>query len=131
MGNLREERILKSGSAPFFLSLPAIAAGGFQDYDPERTPALVNAIKYLPLDFAEITNDDTVPVYLIINQVDKFYVPASTIKAIKDKNIWRVSVQNAGASTSTADKIKFVLQRQPITVDTYLRRYQLGGRRLL
>lgn len=129
MPSLREERILRSGSEPFIYSLAALAAGVSKEIDPSNDSSYPAAAKYMPLDFAEITNDDIVPVFLIINQTDKFYCPASTIKAIKDKPIWRVGVQNAHATTATTvDKIKLVLQRLPITVNTELRRQHSGSR---
>lgn len=130
MGNLREERILRSGSEPFPISIGALTAGASVTYDPETNTTLQAARKYLPLDFCEITNDDTMAVYLILNEVDKFYCPAGTIKAIKDKHIWRVAVQNLGASTLTADKVRLVLQRLPLTIDTYVRKVSLQGGRL-
>ena len=126
--SLREQRILKAGSPMYSLALDALAPGATKVFDLQSRSesALFGADKYLPLDFVEITNDDTVAVYLIINQVDKFYVPASTIKAIEDKHIWNVAVQNLDATTATgANKIRLLLQRKPVTVDKYLRRFQL------
>lgn len=134
MGNIVDERILKSGSPPFTVFVGALAAGAVQDYDlqTENDSGLTGTGDYLPLDYVEVTNDDVVPIYLIINQVDKFYIPAATIKKVSERNIWRLAIQNVHASTtSTANKIVLVLQRKPLTVDTYMRKYQLSGRRLL
>ncbi|HEY82219.1 MAG TPA: hypothetical protein G4O01_02900 [Dehalococcoidia bacterium] len=133
---IREERILKSGSPIFTISVPSINPGESQDYDLAEEDSLPStakeARKYLPLDYCEVTNDDpNCAVSLVINQVESLYIPAATIKSISGKNMWRIAVKNNDASTATtAGKIKLVLQRQPITVDKYLRKYKLGRGRL-
>lgn len=134
MGYLREERIIRSGSPMYTVKVPAIVAGALKGYDLESQSdsALVGINRFLPVDFLEVTNDDVVPVYVIINHADQLYIPASTIKSVSDKNIWHVDVKNAHATTtSTADKIVMTLQKQPITEDKYLRRFKLSGGKLL
>ena len=131
MGILREERILKSGSPTYTITLPSVSASAIKDYDlaeDDSLPSTAQGVKkYLPIDYVEITNDDVVNVSLIWNQVNSIYVPKGVIKEVKGINIWRLSVKNEDSSTATvANAIRLVLKRQAITVDTYLRKYKLG-----
>ena len=62
ISKVRQERVLKSGSEYFTIALPAITAGNFKIYDIDTATELEAAKKYKPLDFIEITNNDTVDI---------------------------------------------------------------------
>ena len=130
ISKVRQERILKSGSEYFTIALPVIAAGAFQIYDIDTATELIAARKYKPLDFAEITNNDIVDVELSLDFLDTFLVPKGVIKTISERAFCILKVKNISAVDSTASKIYLTLQRLPITVDTYVRKFQLGSRGL-
>jgi len=82
--------------------------------------------KYLPLDWIEITNMTTVNVSLQLDDGDIFVIPSGVIKTIEDKPYRRIRVVNLDAAAATGDdNVIIQMQRQPITQDTYLRRFKI------
>ncbi len=128
ISKVRQERILKEGSEYFTIKLPAINAGEFEIYDIDTSTQLAAARKYKPLDFIEITNNDTIDVQVILNFQDSFVVPKSVIKTITERPIYSIKVLNIGASATTVDKIVLTLQRMALTTDQYVRKFTLGNR---
>jgi len=128
ISRVRQERILKEGSEFFTIKLPAINAGDFAIYDIDTSTELAAARKYKPLDFIEITNNDTIDVQVILNFQDSFVVPKSVIKTITERPIYSIKVLNIGASATTVDKIVLTLQRMALTTDQYVRKFTLGSR---
>lgn len=121
---IREKRILKAGSPAYQKRLPDIAAGAFVSY--MVSDIAKDAQKYLPLDWIELTNLSTVDVSLRLDDGDTFLIPHGVIKAIEDKPYRRVRIKNEDATSTTgAEKVILQLQKLPITVDTYIRRYKL------
>jgi len=121
---VREERILKHGSPYYLVTCGAIAANAFEVYDLKRISE--DAPKYAPLDFVEVSNlDDTSAVSVQFDSMDTMIVPAGAIRKVEQKPYRRLSIRNVGASTIAAGKVTFLARRQPITVDTYIRRFKL------
>lgn len=131
ISRVRQERILREGSEYFTIKLPAITAGDFLIYDIDTSSELAAARKYKPLDFIEITNNDTAAdVNVMINFQDQFIVPKGVIKTISERPIYSIKVINISASATTVDKVLLTLQRMALTTDQYIRRYKLGSRGL-
>ena len=128
ISKVRQKRILKEGSEFFTIKLPAINAGDFAIYDIDTSTELAAARKYKPLDFIEITNNDTIDVQVMLNFQDSFVVPKSVIKTITERPIYSIKVLNIGASATTVDKIVLTLQRMALTTDQYVRKFTLGNR---
>jgi len=119
---IRDMRIRFSGSPYYQIKPGVITAGAFSDYTYDSSSELVDAKKYAPLDYIEITNNDVVEIEIQINQKDKFYVAPSSIKRISNHPIHHIRVRNLHASTSTtADKIVLLLQKEPYTTDKFVR----------
>jgi len=128
ISKVREQRILQYGSEYFPIKLPAIDAGDFVIYDIDNSAELEAARKYKPLDFVEVTNNDTVDIELTLDFKDTFLVPKGVIKTISERSFFCLKVKNIGTAATTANKIVLTLQRMPITTDKYIRTFQLGRR---
>ena len=121
---VREKRIQKSGSPYFNIELPTIAASGVKAYMATDIDEAVR--KYLPLDSIEVTNLSTVDVTLCLDDGDIFIVPHGTIKSIEDKPFRRFRITNRDTVNETgASKILIQMQRLPITIDTWVRKFKL------
>ena len=122
---IREKRIQKNGSPYFNISLPLIAAdGGVAAYMANQVNA--QASKYLPLDFIELTNMSGRIISLQLDDGDTFIVPDGVIKTISDKPFRRFRVVNLDAVNDAAiDTIIIQMQRLPITMDTFIRKFKL------
>lgn len=121
---IRERRILKSGSPSFQQILPNMVAGAIVAYMAIHISPEVG--KYLPLDWIEVTNLSPVNVSLQLDDGDIFIVPHGVIKTIEDKPYRRVRITNIDAVAATgADMVVLLLQRKPITQDTYIRRFKI------
>jgi len=125
---LREQRILQYGSEFFTLKPASIPAGDFTVYDIDTSTELRDAVKYKPLDFIEITNNDAVDIEVQLNFQDTFLVPKGVIKTISEKPFLAIKIKNIGVSATSTDKIVLTVQRMPITVDKYIRKFKLGQR---
>ena len=122
--HVRSQRILKHGSPYFTVSCPQLTAGTFVVYGLEDISA--DAPKYEPLDSIEVTNLDTATaVRLILDHGDSFQVPPSSVRQIESHPYRTVQVRNDGAATIDAGKVTFLAQREPIKVDSYIRRFKL------
>jgi len=125
---VRQQRVLQHGSEYFTIKPAAIAAGDFIVYDIDTSAELEKARKYKPLDFVEITNNDTVDIELTLNFQDTFLVPKGVIKTISERPFYSLKIKNIGSAETTVDKIVLTLQRMPITTDQYIRKFKLGQR---
>lgn len=119
----RRKRADKYGSPYCHLQLPAIAAGVTKIYEIDTDSELAGWLKYAPLDFLEITNNDDVDLQLTFDQQQKFYIPSGSIKAF-DRKYWRrFEVKNLdAATTSTLGKVVIIVQKMALTQDEMLRR---------
>ena len=121
---IRQRRILKHGSPSYQLSMATLAAAAV--YANMLTGINPDMRKYLPLDWIEITNMATVNVSLQLDDGDIFVIPSGVIKTIEDKPYRRIRVVNLDAAAATGDdNVIIQMQRQPITQDTYLRRFKI------
>jgi len=125
---IRQQRVLQNGSEYFTIKLPAVSAGDFAVYDIDSSAALTAARKYKPLDFIQITNNDSMDIEICLDFADTFLVPKGVIKTISERPFYSVKVKNIGTGSTTADKIVLTLQRMPITTDQYIRKFKLGQR---
>lgn len=128
ISKVRQQRVLQHGSEYFTIKPPAIDAGDFTIYDIDNSADLVNARKYKPLDFVEVTNNDSVDIELTQDFQDTFLIPKGVIKTISERSFYSLKVKNIGTAATTEGKIVLTLQRMPITVDQYIRKFQLGKR---
>jgi len=121
---LREQKVLKFGS-PYFLKVcAAIPIGGFLSYSLADLDSA--APKYAPLDFLEVTNlDASASVLVRLDDGDSFRVAPGAIRSISQKPWRRLSVRNLGAAEVAAGLVSLLAQREPITQDTYIRRFKL------
>lgn len=128
ISKVRQQRILQHGSEYFTIKPAAISAGDFVIYDIDTSSELEAARKYKPLDFVEVTNNDTVDIEVQLSFQDTFLVPKGVIKKISERPFYSLKVKNVGSVATTQDKIRLTLQRMPITVDQYIRKVKLGQR---
>jgi hypothetical protein len=119
----RLERIKKEGSPYYTWQVPATGPGATSQIDLFTQFPL--ARKYMPLDWLEIVNNDTVNCTLLLNGPggDALAVPAGTSRPIRGhKSMNQVGVRNDdAAATSTLNLITVTLRREPITVDDVAR----------
>ena len=121
---LREQKVLKFGSPYFTKRCPAIPVGGFLAYSLAGLDSA--APKYEPLDFLEVTNMDTVSsISVRLDDGDSFIVEPCVKRSISQKPWRRLRLTNLGAAEIAANKISLLAQREPITQDTYIRRFKL------
>jgi hypothetical protein len=106
------------------VSCPELVAGAFVVYGLADLSA--DAPKYEPLDWIEVTNlDSAAAVRLILDHGDSFRVPAGAIRQIESHPYRVVQIRNEGATTIAAGLVSFLAQREPIKVDSYIRRFKL------
>ena len=118
----RLQKIRKEGS-PYYLYTPGIIAAGADEYFHVDTSFPLSR-KYAPLDWIEITNNDSVALTITINGTQPFPCPAGTIRTIDEMPIRSVNVHNDdGATGTTAGLVRITLQRQTITSDRFVRRF--------
>ncbi len=118
----RQDRVKKEGSEYFTWPTPVTAFGGGIS-TIEVAHQFPRARKYAPLDFIEVTNNDTVDLTLIINADIFLPVPAGTIRTVDNYALWQVGIRNDDAVTATTlNKIIVTLRRQPLTIDDWARR---------
>ena len=117
---VRQARIKREGSPYYTYTVGVIAASDSavlipRIYFPESK-------KYEPLDFIEIVNNDVVDLSLAINGQDHFVCLAGTIRTIEAMPLHEIRIINNDAATATvAGKIILTLQRQPLTIDKWVR----------
>lgn len=120
IATIRQERIKKEGSPYYTYALPATAAAASVSIAMDSE--FPDSLKYSPLDFCEITNNEgSNDLTVVINGTTSFSVPAGTIKTIKNMAFWHVRITNDGALITTLGKVNLVFQRQPLTIDDYVR----------
>lgn len=123
LNNRRFARVDKEGSPYFDIYPDAIAAGIIQGFDFELNDTLKPALKYLPLDFIQVINNDSVAIELRLHSTQKHYIPSGTIYTVTDENYHSFSIKNLDASSSTtAGKIQVICQRLALTEDKLVRR---------
>lgn len=117
---VRQERIKRDGSPYYTWQVPVTAASATSViHVPTQFPL---SRKYEPLDWLEISNNDTMDLTLAINNGDTFPIPAGTIRTIDGKSLWHVAVTNDGAANTTLGKIIVTMRRQPQTIDRWARK---------
>ncbi len=117
----RLTRIRKEGS-PFYQYIPGIIAAGADDYIYPDTQ-WPQSRKYAPLDWIEITNNGAVALTITLNGNQPFPCPAGTIRVIDEFALRSINIHNdSGAAGSVAGLVRLTLQRQPITIDRFVRR---------
>lgn len=121
---LREQKVLKHGSPYFTKVCAAIPIGGFLAYSLADLDS--SAPKYEPLDFLEVTNLDAASsVRVRLDDGDSFIVAAGAIRSISQKAYRRLTLTNLGAAQVAAGLVSLLAQREPLTIDTYIRRFKL------
>lgn len=117
---VRQERIKREGSPYYSWAVPVTAAGASSAiYVPTQFP---DGKKYHPLDWLEICNNDTnCNLTLTINGNTTLPVPSGTIRTIENKALHHIAIKNDGAVATAANKIICSLQRQPLTMDKWVR----------
>ena len=117
----RQERIKKEGSDYYSWNTPVTAPGAITTI--EIAHQFPEARKYQPLDWIEVHNTDVVDVSLIINVGTVLPVSASSLRTVDNHALWQVGIRNDHATISTTlNKIKVSLRRQPMTIDEWARR---------
>ena len=118
--NVRQERIKREGSPYYTWQVPATAPGGTSVINVNAQFPLSR--KYAPLDWLELANNDAVDLTARINNNDSFACPAGTIRTIDNIALHYIAVTNDHATTtSTLNKITITLQKQPLTMDKWIR----------
>jgi len=117
----RAERIKHDGSEYFQFDVPAIAATEIGQY--EIATQFPRAKKYLPLDYIEVSNNDTVNLTLFLNGgMVTLPVPAGSFRIARKYKIWQFGIRNDDAVNAiTADSVDVVLRRMPRTMDDVAR----------
>jgi len=118
---IRQERIKREGSPYYSYTVGVVAAGDNVVLSPSQY--FPESKKYAPLDWAEVVNNDVVDILVTVNGGDTIIVLAGTIRYIEGKPLHELRIKNNDGSTSTTDKkIRLTLQRQPLTMDKWIRR---------
>jgi len=117
---IRQERIKREGSPPYTWPVPVTAAGARAALYPDTYfPA---SKKYSPLDYIQLSNNDSVDVMLIINTTEQTFCPAGSVTTVDNIGLRHIMIQNLdGAVASTLYKIYAVLQKQAQTIDKWAR----------
>lgn len=120
----RLERIKREGSPPYVYEAGVIAATASEAFNVGQY--FTAARKYQPLDWLEVVNNETtIDVLITINSGDAWLVPAKSIRTIDNTALWHISITNRHAANSTtAGMIRLTLQKQPLTIDKWIRGQQ-------
>ncbi|MBA7627922.1 hypothetical protein ES703_35391 [subsurface metagenome] len=117
----RMERIKREGSKYYVHPGGVIAAGADEAiHVPTQFP---DSRKYEPLDWLEIVNNETsIDIIVTINGGDAFIVPAKSIRQINNTALWHINIHNNhGVNATTAGLIRLTLQKEPLTMDKWIR----------
>jgi len=116
----RQDKIKRDGSEYFTWQVPSTAAAATSQIEIKNQ--FPRAGKYMPLDYMEIANNDTVNLTLTINGAETLPVPAGTIRKVENKALWQIAVtNNDAAAASTLNLITVSLRRLPVTIDDWAR----------
>lgn len=120
---IREERIKREGSPYYNYNVQVVAAAANVVIVPREYWAASR--KYEPLDWAEIVNNDVVDLTACWNGNNTIIVLAGTIRYIEGGPIHQLRLTNIdGATSTTANKIRVTMRREPWTIDKWARRQQ-------
>lgn len=117
----RSERIKREGSRYYVYEAGVIAAGADEAiYVPTQFP---DSRKYEPLDWLEIVNNETsIDIIVTVNGGDAHIVPAKMIRKIDNVALWHINIHNNhAANDTTAGRIRLTLQKEPLTMDKWIR----------
>lgn len=117
----RMERIKREGSQPYVYPAGVIAAGADEAiHVPTQFP---DSRKYEPLDWIEIVNNETsIDIIVTINGGDAYIVPAKSIRKVSNTALWHINIHNNhGANATTAGRVRLTLQKEPLTMDKWIR----------
>ena len=116
----RLERIKRDGSEYFQFDVPALAAAAIGQY--EVSTQFPRARKYMPLDYIEVTNNDTVNLTLFLNGGITLPVPAGSVRIARKYQVWQFGIRNDDAAAAiTVGLVDVVLRRMPRTMDDVAR----------
>lgn len=115
------------GSPDYTWAVPVTAAGGTNMSIIEVASEFPASRKYEPLDYVEISNDDTVNVTLILNGTSFNACPSGSMRIKPFKGIRQVAVRNDDALVDTTlNQIYVTLRRLPLSADEAARRNYYG-----
>ena len=117
----RKARVDREGSPYFRHSFGVIANGG-REHVEVATLGNGRAKAYEPLDFLQVVNnsDETVEIY--VN--GEFYQLSPSGSVITDDTtpgLWYVAIHNTDATSTSADEIKLLVRKQPLSADRLAR----------
>ena len=117
----RDERMFTEGSPIYSYELPALAAATWTGTLRVWNQWL-DARKYEPLDYIEVTNNDSVDLLLQMDTGDPLPIPAGTVRGRIDKPFRSFTIRNEDAATATTQgKVYVVVQRRPTSIDRWAR----------
>ena len=113
----RMKRVQKEGS-PLYRWVPGIIAATASSaiYLDTQFP---DSVKYAPLDWVEVINNDLVDIDLTINGTEIRTIPAGVIRKVDDDiGLHHIAITNRDAAlASVAGKIILSFQRKAMTAD--------------
>lgn len=119
----RQKRADKFGSPYCDIELPQVSAGATKEYEIENSSDLADWLKYAPLDFLEVVNNDAVDLQLTIDQQAKFYIPSGSTRTLSHRSWRRFEIKNLDSTTATTvGKVRISCQKMALTQDEALRR---------
>jgi hypothetical protein len=112
----RQRQTRQAGSDSYDWSVPATAPAGISSIEvATHAPA---SAKYVPLDWIDVVNDDSVNLSILINGKVARRVPAGSARSWFDPGIRQVGVRNDDAAvTSTLTAIIVTVQKLPFDAD--------------
>ena len=111
----RPKRVRTEGSPTFIFASPAIAANATWMLNLRTNTEYGGAIvKYLPLDFIEISNDQAEDIEVTLNGDQVYRVLGNSARTI-EREFAQVQVLNTSANAIAAGGIRLLMERVPTT----------------
>ncbi len=124
----RHDRIAIEGSPAFDLASPALAADATWQVGLADNATWGTAIaKYLPMDFAEIENQGTVRVDVVVNDLLTFRVAPSATRTIEGVKMNSMRIVNTSSSVALlAGDVALLVRRLGVDADAAAKRRAAG-----
>lgn len=117
----RREQVMDRHGSPPFIEFHGIIANGATAYREIRD-TFPTARKWEPMDNIIVTNNSDEDLRLDINGQSEAFVPAKSGVNIHNRAVWTYALTNLSGTSTSADEVHVVVQREPLNADKAVQR---------